>query len=109
MTVLRTAVAPVLAAYLAWVALLLVWWRGRGRRGERPGPARPARSLRSLVLDVLGGYGFFLVIVVVFYLVLGSESVDFIEEALVEGSIMTFGMVLPFLLAAAVLGGRRGG
>src|SRR5207249_7610774 len=53
------------------------------------------RSWRALGSLLAGGYLVFLMIVVVFYFVLGGKDRSLIWQALGQGSLLTFGMVLP--------------
>lgn len=115
--VLRHDVIPVAAAFVVFVGLLVAYGRatrtaGRTEGSTREGHAgigRPAAGsvpgwgdlLRYMLSMVVGGYVFFLAIVVVFYFVLGGEDESFIRQALVEGSLMAFVLVAPafFLLS----------
>lgn len=96
--VLRHDGIPVAAAYLVFVGMLVAYRRGsaRGRRSEMEGTWPDL--LRYVAVTVAGGYAVFLVIVTLFYLVLGGESPEFLRQALVEGSILTFGIVAPAFL-----------
>jgi Family of unknown function (DUF6256) len=113
--VLRHDVIPVGAAYLVFLAILVAYRRGKREspgtsapardprqrgwltmRGSEDGPSPPWIDLvRYLVAMAAGGYAFFLSIVVVFYFVLGGEDWTFIRQALVEGSVLAFLVVLP--------------
>jgi UDP-N-acetylmuramyl pentapeptide phosphotransferase/UDP-N-acetylglucosamine-1-phosphate transferase len=53
---------------------------------------------RYVVGTALGGYAVFLAIVVIFYFVLGEESGTLVDQALGEGSVLAFAMVVPVLL-----------
>jgi hypothetical protein len=111
--VLRHDVIPVASAYVVFLAFLVAYARSR-RDGRAPtDSALRAPSwgslLRYLAVTAAGGYAFFLLIVVVFYFVLGGEPERFLSQALVEGSILAFGMVIPaFLLFSWIADrGRR--
>lgn len=123
--VVRHDVIPVAAAYLLFLGVLVAYARARRRpMGPPRGNGRAqARSdprtvgpgwhdlVRYTVAMAMGGYVFFLSIVVVFYFVLGGEDFDFIRQAFVEGSLLTFVLVVPaFLLFSLVedLRPRRG-
>jgi hypothetical protein len=81
------------------------------RAPTQPAPRAPSWGtlLRYLAATAAGGYAFFLLIVVVFYFVLGGEPERFLSQALVEGSVLAFGMVIPaFLLFSWIADrGRR--
>jgi hypothetical protein len=115
MDVLRRDVIPVLSAYVVFLAILIGYRREfrreargairAGRRARSVHRTRPeprwsdlARYLASLMA---GGYLFFLAIVVVFYFVLGGEDAAFIRQALVDGSMLTFAIVLPLFVLLA--------
>lgn len=126
--VLRHDVIPVASAFVVFLGLLVAYRRatrspnGRPaaspaahRRGLGPSSAAPTPGwgdlVRHLAGTVAGGYVFFLAIVVVFYFVLGGEDGSFIRQALVEGSLLAFALVVPaFLLLARIeeLARRRG-
>jgi hypothetical protein len=110
--VLRHDVIPVAAAYVVFLALLITYYRAT-RRGNEPTGHRAAKRwgvrpaggapgwgdlVRYLAGVAAGGYVFFLSIVVVFYFVLGGEDPEFIRQALVEGSLLTFALVVPAFL-----------
>jgi hypothetical protein len=115
--VLRHDVIPVAAAFVVFLGLLVAYRRatrsprggtGRSSAGDRNGLGRGAapgwRELFRYVAGMAaGGYLFFLAIVVVFYFVLGGEDRSFIRQALVEGSLLAFGLVVPaFLLFSRI-------
>lgn len=118
---LRHDVIPVAAAYLVFLALMVTYrvtvrrehrgsWPRRERAGIRPaGGDRPAWAglIQFVVGTAAGGYVFFLCIVVVFYFALGGEDSGFIRQALVEGSILAFGFVVPVFLALSWVSDRR--
>jgi hypothetical protein len=106
--VLRHDVIPVASAYLVFVGMLIAYARTRSRpggprsAGHRP-PAMWLDLVRYLAITAAGGYLFFLGIVVVFYLVLGGERPEFIRQALVQGSLLAFAMVIPAFMALSWL------
>jgi Family of unknown function (DUF6256) len=108
--VLRHDVSPVLAAYLAYLGILVAHGRRRRERRHRSdeSPARWPDLLRYLASTVAGGYLFFLVIVVVFYFILGSEPTSFLTQALGQGSLLTFGIVVPGFLGLSWIADRVG-
>jgi hypothetical protein len=110
-TVFRQAVAPVLATYLAYVAMLLAHAR-RGHRG-RARRTESTVSSASLVSTMLGGYLFFLVIIIVFYFIVANQPARIIGQAVWQGLLLLFAIVIPgFMLlsgAAAVGRGRPPG
>jgi Family of unknown function (DUF6256) len=113
--VLRHDVIPVGAAYLVFLGILVAYRRTKREsprtstrardlrrrgwlimRGSEDRPSPPwIDLLRYLVAMAAGGYAFFLAIVLVFYFVLGGEDWAFIRQALVEGSVLAFLVVLP--------------
>jgi UDP-N-acetylmuramyl pentapeptide phosphotransferase/UDP-N-acetylglucosamine-1-phosphate transferase len=94
--ILRQDVAPVLGAYLVFLAFLVAY-----RRTPRPGQdqARAAATRREaigyLASTVAGGYAVFLVIVVLFYFVLGNEEGSLITQTVGEGSVLVLVIVVP--------------
>jgi uncharacterized protein DUF6256 len=127
--IVRHDVIPVAAAFVVFLGLLIAYHRttrppdsraARHRNGIRRSRererARPGTGwgdlIRHLLSTVTGGYLVFLTIVVVFYFVLGGEDLDFIRQALVEGSLLAFVLVIPaFLILAKIadeLSRRRG-
>lgn len=120
--ILRQVIAPVGGAYLVVVAMLLWFRRDRTVARAPAGHARRFDAMRSrpqwlalaryVVGTAAGGYLVFLLIVVTFYFILGGEDRSFVVEALREGSVLTFAMVVPaFLLISWLygLGNRRHG
>jgi hypothetical protein len=113
--ILREVVAPVGGAYLVVVAMLIAYRRDPRRRrtegvpGRRGEPVRGRDEWASLTRYVMGmtvgGYLVFLGIVVTFYFVLGGEDRSFVLQALREGSVLTFGMVVPAFLLISLLYG----
>lgn len=96
--VLRHDVTPVLSAFLVWVGVLVSFARSP-RTARRTGSLKTGRAAGSAVAStIVGGYVVFLSIVVVFYFVLGGEAPGFIVQALREGSVLAFGMVVPAFL-----------
>lgn len=111
MRLLREVVAPVLTGYVVVLAMLVSYGRAL-RRGDaaalRP---RPVQSgWRPLVRDVVrmavAGYGFFLLLVVVFYFVLGGQRGTLVTDALVEGSVLTFVVTVPVFFVLSWADGR---
>ncbi len=124
--VVRHDVIPVASAYMVFLGLLITYRRATRRvdagpghhadrqRGDVPTDLTPGWGdlIRYLLSTVAGGYVFFLSIVGVFYFILGGEDLEFINQALVEGSLLTFALVFPaFLLFSGIddLRSRRGG
>jgi hypothetical protein len=108
--VLRQAVIPVASAYAVFVAILIAYRRQRRADATTPpaGEEPTYRTLvRYLVNTAVGGYAVFLVIVAVFYLVLGGQTPRLLREALVEGSVLAFGIVIPGFLLISWLHDRR--
>ena len=90
-------------AFLVVVAMLVA--HARSDRGDRP-PRRRVRIRRRpstgwsglvgyVVGTAVGGYLLFVGIVMTFYLALGDQDSRFILQAIREGSVLTFGMVVP--------------
>ena len=106
-SVLRQDVAPVLAAYLVFLSTLVAYVRA-GKVQKRASHAiRDWRSfLRYLSTMFLGGFAAFLLIVVVFYFVLGARSSMLIRQALLQGSWFVFGIVLPSFVLLSVVTDR---
>lgn len=113
--VLRHDVIPVAAAYAVLLCLLITYRLstrggsgrpadGYGRRRSRAIRADPgwADLVRYAAGTAAGGYVFFLSIVVVFYFTLGGEDLEFIRQAIVEGSLLTFALVVPAFLLMSV-------
>jgi len=107
--VLRHDVAPVLAAYLAYLGFLVAYARGGARRRaqDRSSASWPD-LIRYLLSMLVGGYLFFLLIVVVFYFVLGNEPRSFVTQALGQGSLLAFVIVGPAFLALSWVADRLG-
>ena len=115
--ILRQVVAPVGGAYGVVLAMLL-WYRrdrsagrapaGRVQRfdGVRGGQEWLALA-RYVVGTAAGGYLVFLLIVVAFYFILGGEDRSFVVEAVREGSVLTFAMVVPAFVLISWLYGLR--
>ncbi|MDP8956667.1 MAG: hypothetical protein M3N24_06895 [Actinomycetota bacterium] len=99
--ILREVIAPVLTGYVVVVAMLIAYWRAL-RRGDRlrphPVPARWGRLVRDVIVMAIAGYAVFLVLVVVFYFILGGHSATLITDALGYGSLFTFIVVVPVFL-----------
>ncbi len=108
--VVRQAIIPVASAYGVFLAILLSYRRGGGRVvvADRPGPEPTHRDLlRYLLRTAGGGFAVFLVTVAVFYLLLGGQEPDLLREALLEGSLLAFGIVIPGFLLISWLHDRR--
>ncbi|MBI4259703.1 MAG: hypothetical protein HY658_03960 [Actinobacteria bacterium] len=103
--VLRQAVAPVLAAYLVVLGSLVATARARRRPGPPPGRLTGRVLARRVLATVAGGFGFFLLIIVVFYFVLGGEDPTLVADALLGGSVLALGIVLPAFLVLTVAEG----
>jgi hypothetical protein len=106
--VLRHDVIPVASAYLVFIGVLIAYARARSRPGRpRSADHRPPATwldlVRYLAITAAGGYLFFLGIVVGFYVVLGGESPEFLRQALAEGSLLAFAMVIPAFLVLSRL------
>ncbi len=106
---LAQVVAPVGGAYVLVLAALFGYRRSRRRHrasaaddgARKKSPSSPGwRDLvRYVLATAAGGYVLFLAIVVVFYPVLGRQDRTFLLEALREGSLLAFAIVVPgFLL-----------
>jgi hypothetical protein len=91
----------VLAAYLVYLGVLLAHRRGvsRQRRGGQIG--NWTALLGHVLGSALAGYLVFVVLVGVFYFVLGDQPSSFILRAAVEQAIFGFGIVVPLLLLLA--------
>jgi UDP-N-acetylmuramyl pentapeptide phosphotransferase/UDP-N-acetylglucosamine-1-phosphate transferase len=102
--ILRQDVAPVLGAYLVFLAFLATYRRspraGRGPGGQDQGKAAASRRemVGYLASTVAGGYAVFLAIVVRFYFVLGNEEGSLIIEAVTGGSLLVLVVVVPAFL-----------
>jgi UDP-N-acetylmuramyl pentapeptide phosphotransferase/UDP-N-acetylglucosamine-1-phosphate transferase len=109
--ILRQDVAPVLGAYVVFLAFLVAYGRGRrarehaGRADERTATWRDL--LRYLAATIAGGYVVFLSIVVLFYFVLGNEEVELITQAVREGSLLVLVIVVPAFLLLSWMDERR--
>jgi hypothetical protein len=115
MDVLRQDVIPVASAYLVFLAILVVYRRSR-RAGWGPvriPDAHPIPAWRDLVRYLagmaVGGFLFFVLIVVVFYFILGNEDRSLIYQALAEGSLLAFVIVVPAFLLITWMAGRSSG
>ena len=109
----RHDVMPVAIAYLLFLVLLAT--HRHTARSPKPPTLPPPRSagpgsgglLRYLRGTFAGGYVVFLVIVVVFYVLLGGERPVFIGHALAGAAWLGFGMVLPAFLLLSFMNDRR--
>ncbi len=103
MRLLREVVAPVLTGYIVVLGMLIAYRRAATRRGAkalkpRPVPADWKGLLRHVVGTAALGYAFFLLVVVVFYFILGGHSPMLVRDALVYGSLLAFAVVVPVFL-----------
>lgn len=108
---LRRDILPVASAFVVWVLMLVAFHRSR-----RAGAGRPRSSpagepglrhlIRYVVATAAGGYAFFLAIVLVFYLVLGGEPERLVRQALVEGSVLAFAVVVPAFVVMSMVADR---
>jgi Family of unknown function (DUF6256) len=115
--ILRHDIIPVASTFLVFVALLVAYHRAR-KAGHRtsPRPREGARAadpgwpqlLHYLAGTIIGGYVFFLAIVVVFYFVLGGEQVSLITDALLGGSALAFLIAGPAFILFSWLAERWG-
>ena len=111
MRLVREVVAPVLTGYLVVLGMLAAYRRALVRGETQALRARPAaagwRSLAGHVIGTAaGGYAFFLLLVAVFYFVLGRHSTTLVTDPLVEGSLLTFAVVVPTFLLLSWVDGR---
>jgi hypothetical protein len=106
---LRHDIVPVLTGYVVFLAIVASYWLHR--RAGKPTLARGGGTATGGATDehryawrplarylaglFVGGYAFFLSVVVIFYFVIGERSRTFISQALGQGSVFTFGIVLP--------------
>jgi hypothetical protein len=111
MTTLRDAVLPVLAAYAFFVALLVRYARDPKRSVPRTGNGRPPPwpvLLRYLAVLVTMGYLVFLVIVFVFYPLLGATTPSaLLTQAVGMGALLAFGVALPAFVFLSSMDRRR--
>lgn len=116
--VIRQDVVPVGSAYVLLLAVFgwYLWRRKKaGRRSTLRISARPGwRALvTSIVRTLAGGYVFFALVILIFYLALLGEPGSFVVQSLAQGAILAFGVVLPaFVLLSwiqAVWRGRASG
>jgi hypothetical protein len=103
--ILRHDVIPVATAFVGFMALLLSYHRRRKRGETVRVETEPVagtswlRLVRYLLVTAGGGYVLFLLIVWVFYLILGGEDRSLLDQALGEGSMLAFLIVVPGFLA----------
>jgi len=108
-TLLRQDVIHVLSGYLVVMAMLFSRRAPARRRAEPVGTGPVLRGwpptwrglVRYLINTAIGGYAVFLLIVVVFYFILGGEGFGFIRDALTGGVWLSLGLAVPCLLAIA--------
>jgi hypothetical protein len=107
--VLRQAILPLLAVYGVFLAVLAVYRRTppearAPRRGATAsGPSAPAPFLRYVAGTVAAGHATFLLIVLAFHAGLAGDR-EALGDALREGSMLTFLLVLPGFLALSAVG-----
>lgn len=96
-------VAPTVVGYGAF---LLALWAGSRTPTPRTRASRPPASLddwrrlvRLLAATAVGGYGVFLVLILVFYLALGGQGPGFVADASGSGAMLALAVVVPSLLA----------
>ena len=104
MRLLREVIAPVLTGYVIVLGMLVGYRRAVARGDRRPLRPKPVGTdwpglLRHVVGTAVGGYAFFLLLVVVFYFILGGHSSTLVTDALLYGSLLTFGISVPVFLA----------
>ncbi|MBI2238504.1 MAG: hypothetical protein HYU54_08280 [Actinobacteria bacterium] len=107
--VLRTVVAPLLSAYLLFLAMLAYAVRHPAPRPGRSGGSRnPAwgRLLRHLAATGAGGYAFFLLVVLVFHVALAGQRAA-LASAAAGGAFLAFGVASPLFLLLHGIGVRR--
>jgi hypothetical protein len=102
--ILRQDVAPVGSAYVMFVGMF-AWYLRRTGRGRAESGSRSFRAaarhpewptlLRFLAGTFAGGYLFFALVILTFYLVLGGQPGNFVSQSLAQGSVLAFGVVLP--------------
>ncbi|MFL5798101.1 MAG: DUF6256 family protein [Actinomycetota bacterium] len=99
----RQVVAPTLVAYVAFLLAMRAGSRTSTRR--TPASAPPAglgdwaRLVRLLAATALGGYALFLVLILIFYVVLGGQGPGFLANALGSGVMLALAVVVPSFLA----------
>lgn len=115
--IVRHDIIPVASAFLVFVALLMVYHRARRAGGGRSPRWRVAARaahpgwphlIRYLAGTMVGGYLFFLAIVIVFYFVLGGEQLSLITDAFLGGSALAFLIAGPAFLVFSWLFERSG-
>jgi hypothetical protein len=104
---LRAVVPPLVAAYLAFVAMVvLAARRGPARRERRPRPVNAREARRHVVETTVGGYVAFLAIVLVFHVWLADER-DVLPDALWGGGLLSL-LALGLAVGGSLIRGRRG-
>jgi len=94
-------VAPVLAGYLLVLGCLMAYRRTNRKpsRGQAPeGSLGQLAFLGHVASTFLGGFAFFLGIIVIFYFIISGQSRSIITDALWRGSLLAFGIALPAFL-----------
>jgi hypothetical protein len=100
--VLEAVLPPLIATYMVFVAMVVVAWR---RPVGRPRGIEASPSSRSTLRMIVGGYGSFLAIVLIFHVWLAGEA-DALTSALWGGGFLS-AVALGVSAASALLGGRR--
>jgi hypothetical protein len=109
----RQDIVPLVSVAAAFAGLL-VWWvrRGAARQRERhvatQGLERPSfgRLARHVLGTAVGGYVAFLLIVGLYYLLLGGQTRSFLVQALWGGAFLAFAVAVPTFLVSGPLTGR---
>jgi hypothetical protein len=96
-------IAPTVVAFVLFLAAL--WAATRTPIVRTPVADPPAtledwrRLVRYLAVTAVGGFGVFLVIVLVFYFALGGQGRGFMADALGSGAMLALAVVVPSFLA----------
>ena len=108
---LRQVVAPLLATFVAFAAVLVFGARRHAVEKIARGAQPSAPSIAGrVVITLAGGYAAFLLLVVSYYAVVANQTPAFLRAAVSGGAFITFAVALPGLLlfsAVAVLARRR--
>ena len=110
MVTIRDAVLPVLAAFVLFVALLVLAARDRRRSSGEGTAGRPSwrQLIRYLAVLFTMGYVVFLAIVFVFYPLLGATTPGaLLTQAAGYGALLAFGVSLPTFLLLTYVDRRR--
>jgi hypothetical protein len=115
----RQVAIPLASVYVLFMAMVVLHARATVR-GDRPEP-RPRTGpppawgalVRFVLVTVSAGYGTFLAVVGIFYLILGAQDRQFLIQGVTGGAFLAYGVAAPaFLILArteAFLRSRRGG